>query len=42
MKQVKEIWRDPKAMAVALANFYKITGVKINVLLTLSGFEDEG
>lgn len=28
-------------MAVALINYHKLTGLKLNVVLNLSGFEDE-
>lgn len=38
---MKEVWRDPRAMAVALTNFYKINGDKVKAIFTLSGFEDE-
>lgn len=38
---MKDIWRDPLALATALINFHKITGVSLHVVLGLSGFEDE-
>lgn len=41
LKMVKDIWRDHSAMEVALVNLFKITGLKLIVIISLSGFEDE-
>lgn len=35
-KQLREIWRDPKALAVALANFIKVFGVHIRLKICMS------
>ncbi len=41
MKKVKDIQKDPRAVAVALVNFQKICGVKLNVMFSYSGQEDQ-
>jgi hypothetical protein len=38
-KQLRELWRDPKAMSVALLNFQKISGVKVNMTFCQAGNE---
>eukprot|EP00347_Sterkiella_histriomuscorum_P002082 403369545 len=41
LKEVRDTWRDPKAMAIALTNLNKLSGLRINAVIALSGFEDE-
>ena len=33
LNKLRDIWRDPRALAVALTNFQKICGVKVNAIL---------
>jgi len=39
-KKLREIWTDPKAMAVSLANFLKLFGVNVKLSLCLADISE--
>ena len=40
LKEVREVWREPHALVVALENMWKVTGCPLRVNITLSHCED--
>ncbi|CDW84927.1 fyve and coiled-coil domain-containing protein 1-like [Stylonychia lemnae] len=41
LKKLRDSWRESQFMAIALANFQRLSSQRLNVVFVLSGFEDE-